>query len=319
MKTQSIPSFIRRPLGCITLVPCAHIGAAASLRLSAVLLAASLLPMILTTSANAASYGTDFSEYTAGESLAGSDGWTFNNAEKKDQWFVVESGWQQTAPDVGLKNPTGLTAHPTSPGGGNLLWIAARSEFESSSTTKTATFAFTEATSRIQDPFSVSFDLFSGPQTNGSGVSFNFALTKSGLTIPGTAPLIRLHPNGSGSLGLRIQGDTTSVATLSASAWYRFELTVAPTTSISSTGTWGISVYTIDSSGSITSTVFSQSNYVYSGITGGGFDAMRFATVSPRADYWIDNITVSTIPEPQTVALLGGVIALLVVFGLRRR
>jgi hypothetical protein len=294
------------------------------LRLSAALVATSLLTALPASSAKAASvFETGFSEYTAGASLADSDGWTFTkaDADKKDQWFVVESGWQQTEPDVGLKNPTALTAHPASPNGGNLFWIASRSEYESSSTTKTASFAFAEATSRIQEPFSVSFDLLPGPQGNGSGTSFNFALTRSGITTPGTAPLIRLHPNGSGMVGLRIQGITTAEVSFAVNAWYRFELTVVPSTITAGAGTWGLSVYTLDSSGSITSTLLSQSvsAYNYSGLTG-GFDTLRFQTVSSRADYWIDSITINTIPEPPTMALLlSSVIALLAAFGPRRR
>lgn len=272
-----------------------------------------LLACLLSTSVLEAAtvFSTDFDDYTVG-SLEGHEGWTISNGSGgTNQWFIAASG------TVNPSAPASLGTHPVSSDGGNLFWIGSRSVYVSPSTTKTAYLAFTDETNRVGagESFSVSFDLYSGPQSGGTGTSFNFGLAQ-GTSVASTAPLIRLHGSGSTTAGLRIQGGATSVASLDVNVWYRFELTVVP--SSSTAGTWGVSVYALDSTGSIISTVFSESDYTYGGVNG-GFDTFRFQTVSSRADYWIDNLTVSTIPEPGLTAALTGTIALLAAIRLRRR
>ncbi|EIP99170.1 hypothetical protein OpiT1DRAFT_03680 [Opitutaceae bacterium TAV1] len=265
-------------------------------------------------------YETGFSAadgYTVGALPTGTAGWTISlgGTSTINTFFIAGPGTQNP------KIPSGLSAHPASLSDGNLFWIGARTEGATSSNTNVATLAFTDAEHRVQETFSVSFDLYVGPQSGSAGASFNFGLGQ-GTSVPAKAPLIRLHGAGSsgGTTSLRIRDDGTDLtgqAILDQNAWYRFVLTVNPATG--SSGTYGVAVYTLDAEGTITGTAFlTPETYDYSGVNG-GFDSLRFSNVSNRSDYWIDNITISTIPEPRAATLLGGVIALLCMIVLKLR
>ncbi|WP_043587627.1 hypothetical protein [Geminisphaera colitermitum] len=293
------------------------------LRLSASLLAASLLATISAPVTKAAQvFGTDFSTadgYSSG-ALDGQSGWsvTLGGSPTRNSFFIAESS--TAVPQT----PAGLAVHPASPSGSaNLLWIGPRTANATSSYQNSAVLKFAESPNLLTETFSVSLDLYVGPQYNGdSGAVFNFGVAQSSTSSK--APLFRLHSGGSAgtnvSLRIRDDGtDLTGLASLAQEAWYRFELIVIPGTTAGS-GTYGLSVSTLDSSGSVTNTVFSGSGYAYSGVSN-GFGAIRIGSVSQRSDFWIDSITVATtaVPEPAAVAAVFGTLILLVALRMRRR
>ncbi len=248
-------------------------------------------------------FETDFSSYSSG-SLDGKAGWSFTNAGAHS-WYIAEAG--STAP----KKPSSLATHPDSLSGDNLFWIAARTE-NLGSTTNTAKLAFSDTLH--EENLSLSFDIYVSPVASSSGSVFNFQLTDGNTS----GPRIYLHGLGNaGGVGLRFTSGGTSVAILSSEKWYRIQLDVTPTTSTA--GTWAIAVHELNASGSIVgSAVYSEKDRDY---TATGFKTLQFQTVSNRADFWIDKISISTptVPEPSTLAAILGASLLLVTIPLRLR
>lgn len=256
-------------------------------------------------------FHTDFSNYTRG-SLAEQAGWTITNAGANTQWIVEAGG---TSPSA----PTSLTFghHPQSPSGSsNLLWISPNTATVSGNQQALLTFA--SDTNRLQEPFTLSFDVFASP-TGGSGQSMTINLGRANDITSTTAPQISFSSTNVGSFSLNVRSEGTwnnGVVSLPKETWLRFELSVNASTA--KAGTYTTSVYRLDGSGSVLETLYTgQWDYDLSQ----GFDAMRILTNSSRTDYWFDNITVTTsaIPEPQTASLLVGAAVMAFAAGRRAR
>lgn len=234
--------------------------------------------------------------------------WTLTNAGNNTQWIVQEDG---TTPSA----PTSLTSgkHPVSASGSQMLWFSPNTTNVSANQIAVLTFA----TTKLQEPFTVSLDLYASP-TGGAGQSFTMHLARDDNSSATTAPRLSFTNVNTSTMSLNVWdggSSTTGVVTLPKDSWLRFEMSVNASTV--STGTYTVSVYQLDSSGSVTGTLYTSDALAYT--LSSGFNSLRFLTNSSRTDYWIDNITVSTIPEPSTTTALAGAAALLATACLRRR
>lgn len=228
--------------------------------------------------------------------------WSVNNAGDNTQWIVQQDSANPSAP-----TSLGSGRHPAALSGTQLLWFSPNTTGVSANQTALLTFA--PVSSRLQEPFIVSLDLFASP-TGGSGQSFTMHLARDNNATATTAPRISLTSSSTSSMNLNVWDGGTSTSggvSLPKDTWLRFELSV--NASASSAGTYTVSVYQLDSSGSIVGTLYSSTALAYT--LSSGFNSLRFLTNSSRTDYWIDSITVSTIPEPGVTGLLAGALALL--------
>jgi|GEM_PF-3570922 hypothetical protein len=259
-------------------------------------------------------FKTDFSAsdgYSLGALPGEHPDWTFSEGANT-QWIVQADS---TSPSA----PSSLTSgrHPQSPSGGsNLLWISPRTSDVSAGQQATLTFA--SDTNRLQEPFTLSFDVFASP-TGGSGQSMTINLSRANAITSTTAPQISFSSVNVDTFNLNVRSAgewNNGVVTLDKATWLRFELSV--NASESKVGTYTTSVYRLDGSGSVVETLYTgQWDYDLSQ----GFDAMRILTNSSRTDYWFDNITVSTaaIPEPKTASIILGAAVMAAAAGRRAR
>lgn len=248
-----------------------------------------------------ADFGSD-TGFSAG-ALDGQGGWAVTlAADQPNTYSIVSPG----------------SGAPSSPGGGNLLWISPRTQ--SVSANQIALLSFTDPTTRLQEPFTLSFDIFASAH-GGAGQSMTLHLGRDGAVSSTTAPQFSFSSVNPDTFNLNVRDNGTwtyGVVALDKNAWLRFEINVVASAG-SGTGTYGITIYELNASGAIVSTVLNQASDTYGYTLSNGFNTLRFLTNSSRTDYWLDNLSLATIPEPGSAALIGGGMMLFAAFGLRRR
>ena len=254
-------------------------------------------------------YSTNFSspDYTVG--ALSNSAWTITNSGNNTQWIVEEDSTNPSAP---TSLPSGK--QPISPLGDQLLWFSPNTTNVSANQVALLTFASSD--SRLQEPFKLTMDMLASP-TGGAGQSFTMHLARDNAATTTTAPRFSFTSVGTSTMSLNVWDagvSTTNVATLPKNSWLRFELDV--NASLSSNGTYTVKVYSVDSSGTIIDTLYTSGSLDYT--LSSGFNSMRFLTNASRTDYWVSGITVAAVPEPQTIILLMGVGASLLLFRRRR-
>ena len=239
-------------------------------------------------------FEANFDGYTVG-ALSGQPGWSINNGGADTQWIAEEDSANPSAP---TSLPSGR--QPLSPDGTQLLWLSPKTSGVSAN--QSAFLAFVDAADRIKEPFKLSIDILASP-TGGSGPTFAFQLANNDNPTANQVPRFTFTSVSTSSMDLNIynfNSPVNSVVSLPKNSWLRFE--VAVDASSSTSGTYTVSVYEIDSSGSITGSLYTSEAFDYS-LPTSGFNTLRLFTNSSRTDYWIGNITVATVPEPSTIGL----------------
>ncbi len=272
-----------------------------------VLVAASLIAAPL---AQAANYGTNFSNYSTGW-LGNNSNWILNTPEddgsktnKNSPFYIVQG-----------ETTTGSVTHPSALSGSNLLWVNPKTLGTTgmSSNSRRATLTFSETL--IHESFTFSTDVYVG-QPGGLGSSMTFYLGKTGAETSSAAARFSFASLTADTFALRISnlGAGTDLVTLNKGEWLRFEIALSV---LSDSTTYNLKVYSLNDTGGIVKTLFTSATY--NSTLAGGYNTFQVMTDSTRLDCWVDNITINTIPEPQTLALLGGGFVLMLAFVFRRR
>lgn len=206
-----------------------------------------------------------------------------------------QGGWTVT-PGAGQPDTYSITTPgpgaPSSPGGGDLLWVSPMSYGVSANQTALLTFA--DATALVRRPFTLSFDIFASA-TGGAGQSMTFHLGREGAVNSSAAPQFSFSSVNPGTFSLNVRDAGTwnnSVATLAKNAWLRFEIKVVASAS-SGSGTYGVAIHELDASGAVVSTVLDQPSDTYAYTLSNGFGTLRLLTNSSRTDYWIDRLAIN--------------------------
>lgn len=238
-------------------------------------------------------FTTNFSspDYTVG--ALSNPAWTITDAGSNTQWIAQEDSTNPSA-------PTSLSSgrQPLSPTGTQMLWLSPNTTNVSANQVALLNFSST----RVQEPFKLTMDIMASP-TGGPGQSFVMHLAQSTNPTATTAPRIAFTSISPSAMSLDVWDNgtsITSVVSLPKNSWLRFELNVNASTARD--GSYTVTVYSIDSTGAVTGTLYTSAALDYS-LTG-GFDSVRLLTNSSRTDYWVSEIAV--VPEPKPLALLMG-------------